>query len=245
MAKEFRKTVHSEALMLAHWPKSEAGCESCHGPGSLHAATGDPKLIVNPLRLTPRKNSELCMRCHTGQISSHDWMTSAHSQADVGCSSCHQVMKQVVSKLLRKPANELCAQCHRKEAAEFAGVSHHPVPEGRMQCVDCHNPHSGVNEAMLRQPANDQCMSCHADKQGPFEFEHPVVNSGFSEGCMSCHKPHGSPFTDLKKIAGKGLCLQCHTDKAVGHFDTRPDCTTSGCHVAIHGSHEDELFLKY
>ncbi|MBW3625128.1 MAG: DmsE family decaheme c-type cytochrome [Armatimonadetes bacterium] len=244
LSKEFQRTVHSDALLLAHQIGSQSGCESCHGPGSRHAATGDPKLILNPMKLAPRRNSELCLRCHTGQVSSHDWQTSAHSQAGVSCSSCHQVMKQVVSKLLRKPANELCVTCHRKEAAQFAMVSHHPVPEGRMQCVDCHNPHSGVNEAMLRMPANDQCVSCHAEKQGPFEFEHPAVNGGFTEGCLSCHTPHGSPFKDLRKLAGRGLCIQCHTDKAVGHFDSRPDCSSAGCHTEIHGSHDDPLFFR-
>jgi DmsE family decaheme c-type cytochrome len=244
LVKQFQRTVHSDALLVAHDPNGSTGCESCHGPGSHHAATGDPKLIVQPAKLTPRRNSELCLRCHTGQVTNHDWLTSAHSQAGVSCSSCHQVMKQVVTKLLRRPSNELCVSCHRKEGAQFAGVSHHPVPEGRMQCVDCHNPHSGVNAAMLRLPDNEMCISCHSDKQGPFVFEHPAVNGGFTEGCMSCHLPHGSPFKDLRKIAGRGLCLQCHTDKAVKHFDTFPDCTTSGCHVKIHGSHEDQLFLR-
>jgi DmsE family decaheme c-type cytochrome len=243
IAQEFRRTVHSDALMEAHGPEGKTGCESCHGPGSQHAATGDPKLIVQPAKLTPRHNSELCMRCHTGQVTQHDWLTSAHSQAGLSCSSCHQVMKQVVSKLLKKPANELCISCHRREGAQFAGVSHHPLPEGRMQCVDCHNPHSGINDAMLRQPVNEQCISCHSDKQGPFEFEHPAVSGGFTEGCMSCHQPHGSPFKDLRRIAGRGLCIQCHTDKAVHHNDTHPDCTDAGCHTQIHGSHENQLFI--
>ncbi len=247
VSREFQRTVHSDALMDAHkFEKANgvSGCETCHGPGSRHVATADPRLIQNPNRLTPRHESELCLRCHTGQVSTHDWRTSAHGQAGVSCGRCHQVMKQVVSKLLRLPANELCMQCHRREAAEFQGVSHHPVPEGRMQCVDCHNPHSGVNDAMLRRPANDQCVTCHAEKQGPFEFEHAVVSGGFTEGCMACHSPHGSPFKGLRRMAGRGLCLQCHSDKAVRHYPATSDCSAPGCHVQIHGSHDDPLFLR-
>jgi DmsE family decaheme c-type cytochrome len=244
ISKEFRRTIHSEALMLAHDSKTRSGCESCHGPGSRHAETGDPKLIVQPAKLKPRDNAQLCLRCHAPRITPHDWMTSAHSQAGLSCSSCHQVMRRQVSKLLIKPEEQLCESCHRKEAAQFKGVSHHPVPEGRMKCVDCHDPHSGVNDGMLRLPANELCLTCHSDKRGPFVFEHPAVNGGFTEGCLSCHMPHGSPFDRLKKISGRGLCLQCHTDKAVRHFDTYPDCSSAGCHTQIHGSHEDQLFLR-
>ncbi len=35
-----------------------AGCEVCHGPGGLHAESGDPDLIVKKIP------DDLCVRCH-------------------------------------------------------------------------------------------------------------------------------------------------------------------------------------
>lgn len=37
---------------------AEVGCETCHGPGSEHAETGDPELI------TLRPDIKTCERCH-------------------------------------------------------------------------------------------------------------------------------------------------------------------------------------
>lgn len=40
---------------------ADVGCETCHGPGSLHAETGDPATIIK----LPTKES--CMTCHNEQ----------------------------------------------------------------------------------------------------------------------------------------------------------------------------------
>jgi hypothetical protein len=40
---------------------AEVGCESCHGPGSAHAATGEPGRIVR------RPSLETCTACHNAQ----------------------------------------------------------------------------------------------------------------------------------------------------------------------------------
>ena len=37
----------------------DAGCEVCHGPGSLHAESGDPDMIVRDINL------ESCNKCHS------------------------------------------------------------------------------------------------------------------------------------------------------------------------------------
>jgi mono/diheme cytochrome c family protein len=40
---------------------ADVGCETCHGPGSLHAESGDPTLVTR----TP--TIELCQKCHNSQ----------------------------------------------------------------------------------------------------------------------------------------------------------------------------------
>lgn len=40
---------------------ADVGCETCHGPGSEHAASGDPKLV------TRRPSTQTCTQCHNPQ----------------------------------------------------------------------------------------------------------------------------------------------------------------------------------
>lgn len=40
---------------------ADVGCETCHGPGAAHAASGDPKLIAR------RPSTQTCAQCHNSQ----------------------------------------------------------------------------------------------------------------------------------------------------------------------------------
>jgi DmsE family decaheme c-type cytochrome len=110
---------------------------------------------------------------------------------------------------------------------------------------------------MVDQTAfNDEaCIKCHTDKRGPFVYEHPppVV-----EGCETCHYPHGSTNGRLlRRPVEFTLCLQCHNGGGKGTRLSGVDIQTSEhnlldpkyqrcttCHVRIHGSNADGLFLR-
>jgi DmsE family decaheme c-type cytochrome len=144
--------------------------------------------------------------------------------------------------------------------------SKHRVNEGFMQCTDCHNPHGSFAPTwrMSQRPAlveqaqhnEEACLKCHADKRGPFAFEHAPVRV---EGCETCHQPHGSTNARLlRRPVVFTLCLECHN--GAGSFGRQNDgiqvqspshnmldpryqrCTV--CHVRIHGSNSDQLFLR-
>jgi predicted CXXCH cytochrome family protein len=100
------------------------GCESCHGPGSIHvAAEGKAGNMV--------KNNDACKTCHEdgrptkdpkGNISAQThygtrgWFASTHSTNDKTkyCTSCHTVhVTNAKGNLLKgETPEQLCATCH-------------------------------------------------------------------------------------------------------------------------------------
>ena len=145
--------------------------------------------------------------------------------------------------LLRAPETELCAKCHRREAAEFRLNFHHPVPEGRLTCSDCHDVHPARTATKRMRTVKDSCITCHPQMAGPFAFEHDATGGLAGDGCNECHRPHGSVNPKLLTHFSRGVCNQCHTDQANNHNPGR-NCWETGCHAAIHGSNSDRLFLQ-
>jgi DmsE family decaheme c-type cytochrome len=150
--------------------------------------------------------------------------------------------------------------------AQFSMPFKHRVNEGVVQCTDCHNPHGAFAPTwrMASRPhmvdqkeGNEEaCLKCHADKRGPFVYEHASVRI---DGCETCHMPHGSTNAKmLRRPAIFTVCLECHngvgtfgiSNNGVIHLsathnmaDPRyQNCTT--CHVRIHGSNADALFMR-
>ncbi|HEY9015779.1 MAG TPA: cytochrome c3 family protein, partial [Gemmatimonadales bacterium] len=155
----------------------EVGCESCHGPGSLHVeAAGDKD---NPgfhtirvlTEMKPNDAADVCATCHRTSEQFH-WPSSKHAQNGVTCIDCHSVHapKDPGGQMLLKQrtATEQCVACHHDKRAELAHTAHMPVREGGMTCADCHNPHGSPGPHMVRGVSNNElCESCHMDKRGP------------------------------------------------------------------------------
>lgn len=230
-------------------PETLAGCESCHGPGSVHAESGEAKDIRRFANLNARDASQPCLSCHQADHA-REWAVSEHAANDVGCTDCHRIhqSREVAPRLARgdtsaphatapaaphslvKPEPELCFSCHKKLRAKFSSSSHHPVREGRMTCSSCHDTHGSPGEHMLRtaERTNDLCDTCHAGKKGPFMFEHAPVE----ESCTTCHDPHGTVANNLLKQGEPFLCLQCHEM----HFHNARISPTSPVNLAAGGS---------
>jgi predicted CXXCH cytochrome family protein len=138
----------------------EAGCESCHGPGSKHVEVGGGrgKFIVNP-----GKDPTACFQCH---LETHaEFNLPQHHpviEGRMNCVQCHDPHGFDIMKPARGLAmarlNESCAQCHREQTRPFV-FEHEAMREG---CVICHNPHGSVNDKMLVERDANLCLKCHA-----------------------------------------------------------------------------------
>ena len=231
---------------------AKAGCEMCHGDGTKHIDSNEPKDIITFKGMKAREINSICTRCHRGEEFS-GWMHTAHAKNGLSCIDCHDIHKGDGAP--PKDELKLCGKCHRDVVSKMYLPSHHPVREGKMECTDCHNIHGTEGNGSLRtsERKNDLCFKCHSKYQGPFVFEHAPVE----EDCTICHDVHGTAANNLLKENEPFLCLQCHTS----HFhmgrvaETTPDpegyttgrngamgfkmafgtkCTQ--CHSHIHGS---------
>lgn len=264
----FYKNPHYKSVASGKEAAELAGCESCHGPGKAHVeAKGGKATIVAFSELQPKAILDNCLRCHAETLSRANIRRSSHTLNDVVCTNCHSIHKSPVPKfLLAKQQTTLCYGCHAEVRAQFSMPFKHRVNEGFMACSDCHNPHGAPAPTwrMAARPrmtdhalSNEEpCLKCHSEKRGPFLYEHEPVRV---DGCETCHYPHGSTNSRLlRRPVVFTLCLECHN--GAGNFgrqgagvlaitpshnlaDPRyQNCTT--CHVRIHGSNSDALFLR-
>jgi DmsE family decaheme c-type cytochrome len=245
--KQFENTPHFQTTK-----QDGHGCESCHGPGAEHVASGGDKTkIVRFSELSRKEASGRCLECH-GEAQTHRHAaSSAHAGNDVGCLDCHSPhhAKEGQQHLLAKAQPELCYGCHATVRADFNRPYRHRVNEGLVECSDCHNVHgtAGLRQVRAAQGGEAVCYKCHADKQGPFVYEHMPVKT---EGCTSCHTPHGSSNPRFLRVSQVNLlCLQCHSFPGLGpigpaHNQSQKYQACTMCHSAIHGSNSNVAFMQ-
>jgi predicted CXXCH cytochrome family protein len=190
-----------------------AGCESCHGPCSIHEdsggevkppysfAPGRPRATSFPGRTLedpPRATETVCFQCHAdvrGQFS----LPNHHPvpEGRMSCTACHSphtgsIYKGGGTQLLSE--NENCLACHPSQRGPQV-FEHEALREG---CTVCHTAHGSVNAKMLVARDANLCMKCH-----------------------------------FQQVSG-GRILIGGSDHTVRLQEGT--CWTAGCHEAVHGS---------
>jgi len=161
LVRDFKTADHSR-LMAKGKNAENAGCESCHGPGSLHVSSGGGTHTI----INPRKDPETCFQCHL-EIRAKFSLPYRHAvlEGRIGCGDCHNPHKGSIFKgggatnLMGK--NETCFQCHTAQRGPFV-FEHEAMREG---CVTCHDPHGSVNQKLLVARNQMLCYRCHFQQQ--------------------------------------------------------------------------------
>lgn len=147
------ETAHGNADNPAT-PYANQGCESCHGPGSLHVSRarggrGFPALITFDNADTTQRQTEACIDCHAnamGDLAGMEWTGSAHDIDGMTCVSCHEAHRVGNPLQAQDEQREVCASCHKGDIASHPRFEDKGIIFDRLSCYDCHDVHQLIHE---------------------------------------------------------------------------------------------------
>jgi len=212
ITRSFRTADH--ARLIAEGTNAlGAGCESCHGPASLHSESGGD--VKPPYSFTagrPQRD-----RTGTGMAE------PPPRSVETVCYQCHGEVRGQFSLMYHHPVPEGRMSC----------IKCHPPHKG--------NAYAGGGTALLSQA--EMCFECHPAQRGPFPFEHEAMREGCptchavhgsinakqltvrdSNLCLKCH---------FQQVRG-GVILIGNSDHTLRL--RQGACWSAGCHEAVHGS---------
>lgn len=218
----------------AHYAISKtASCIDCHGyhnVKSLKAPEGIPEnkycMNCHSMSLVKRmENGEiLSVKVNEGEI-----LASAHK--DLKCSQCHvgfstkthpiRSFKSIAD--YRAKAQEMCANCHKKESSEYDESIHaKAVQKGNKEAPDCLNCHGYHNTAKITPNLTlryETCIRCHNEEDKSFKesihYKAFLESKKDSPVCSSCHNAHKVLPTNIANL--NESCFNCHKDVKISH----------------------------
>ena len=168
-------------------------CQRCHGPGQRHvdlASAGGRveeirAAIVNPKRLNPDREIEVCLQCHLETTSLN--LPHAIRRFD------RAPFSYVPGQPLADFKVEFDREGGMKDRFEIAHGAYrlrqsqcYLKSEGKLRCTTCHDPHDIPRGPEAAKHYNGVCESCHAATLQSAAASGPHRSGA---DCVSCHMP--------------------------------------------------------
>jgi len=154
-------------------------CERCHGPGYGHAekyrsvnSTHAARAIVNPAKLSPSRQADVCAQCHGGQ--GERFLFPAFSYVP------GQPLEKYIDLGPIDSAKDV--DVHGKQGKLLMKSRCYQM-SGNMNCSTCHDVHKREPDLAVM---SQHCLSCHKVEA---TATHRTVGAGIAENCIDCHMP--------------------------------------------------------
>lgn len=185
------------------------GCERCHGPGSIHLKEKLANIkidtskyidytIVNPGKLSPDLQFDVCQRCHLqGNAvlkpgkSFYDFRPGMELNTVMTVfmpkyegAEDQFIMASHAERLKMSPCFLVTEQNRTKNADSLRPY------KNSMTCVTCHDPHVSVKHTG-DSVFNAKCVNCHEGGRSKLVHctEDPAKIAAAGNNCVSCHMP--------------------------------------------------------
>jgi len=193
-------------------PFEKSKCTGCHDPHS----SDMPKLLL-PDSHGPYA-ARLCSACHPAPVDGKIGLTDEN--VDTLCYSCHTNFKEEIAgagsrhKVLSE-SDRACMECHDPHAARQEYVLKKPAQD---LCLDCHIAKPG--QAAKQQSVQGRALppDLAANSKNPdtqyLELSSKFVHEPAEKSCLICHDAHASEYPRELRVPVHGLCMDCHGENA-------------------------------
>ena len=184
--------------------------------------------------------NEKCITCHLKENRAlvHQWESSAHQAANVGCYSCHASDKDdplayyhegAYIRTIVTPKD--CAFCHEKEAKEM-GESHHATAGQIMASLDNMLAEVIASFPDTKADAVNGCWQCHGSIIKPAKDETGnLIYNEVGAPKMDWTTWPNSGIGRINHDGSRGTCNACHSKHTFAASISRQPENCGKCHL--------------